>query len=55
VLELYHNINPVCAQKVRIALEEKGQKANAMITGTRPCRRTRFVLVGESPRDGIER
>jgi glutathione S-transferase len=28
VLELYHNINSVCAQKVRIALEEKGQKAN---------------------------
>jgi len=27
VLELYHNINSVCAQKVRIALEEKGQKA----------------------------
>jgi glutathione S-transferase len=28
VLELYHNINSVCAQKVRIALEEKGRKAN---------------------------
>jgi glutathione S-transferase len=28
VLELYHNINSVCAQKVRIALEEKGLKAN---------------------------
>jgi glutathione S-transferase len=27
VLELYHNINSDCAQKVRIALEEKGQKA----------------------------
>ena len=27
MLELYHNINSVCAQKVRIALEEKGQKA----------------------------
>jgi glutathione S-transferase len=27
VLELYHNINSVCAQKVRIALEEKGEKA----------------------------
>src|SRR6202042_433397 len=26
VLELYHNINSVCAQKVRIALEEKGQE-----------------------------
>jgi glutathione S-transferase len=25
VLELYHNTNSVCAQKVRIALEEKGQ------------------------------
>jgi len=25
VLELYHNINSVCAQKVRIALKEKGQ------------------------------
>ena len=24
VLELYHNINSVCAQKVRIALKEKG-------------------------------
>ena len=27
MLELYHNINSVCAQKVRIALEEKGLKA----------------------------
>jgi glutathione S-transferase len=27
VLELYHNINSVCAQKVRIALKEKGQNA----------------------------
>jgi glutathione S-transferase len=27
VLELYHNINSVCAQKVRIALDEKGQEA----------------------------
>jgi glutathione S-transferase len=27
VLELYHNINSVCAQKVRIALKEKGQEA----------------------------
>jgi glutathione S-transferase len=27
VLELYHNINSVCAQKVRIALAEKGQDA----------------------------
>jgi glutathione S-transferase len=27
VLELYHNINSVCAQKVRIALKEKGQDA----------------------------
>jgi glutathione S-transferase len=27
VLELYHNINSVCAQKVRIALKEKGQVA----------------------------
>jgi len=27
VLELYHSINSVCAQKVRIALEEKGQQA----------------------------
>jgi glutathione S-transferase len=27
VLELYHNINSVCAQKVRIALTEKGQSA----------------------------
>jgi len=27
VLELYHNINSVCAQKVRIALLEKGQAA----------------------------
>src|SRR6202008_1648940 len=27
MLELYHNINSVCAQKVRIALAEKGQKA----------------------------
>jgi glutathione S-transferase len=27
VLELYHSINSVCAQKVRIALHEKGQDA----------------------------
>jgi glutathione S-transferase len=27
MLELYHNINSVCAQKVRIALKEKGQEA----------------------------
>jgi len=27
VLELYHSINSVCAQKVRIALKEKGQEA----------------------------
>jgi glutathione S-transferase len=27
MLELYHNINSVCAQKVRIALTEKGQEA----------------------------
>jgi glutathione S-transferase len=27
VLELYHNVNSVCAQKVRIALKEKGQEA----------------------------
>jgi glutathione S-transferase len=27
VLELYHSINSVCAQKVRIALHEKGQAA----------------------------
>jgi len=27
MLELYHSINSVCAQKVRIALEEKGQTA----------------------------
>jgi glutathione S-transferase len=27
MLELYHNINSVCAQKVRIALNEKGQEA----------------------------
>jgi glutathione S-transferase len=27
VLELYHNINSVCAQKVRIALAEKGKQA----------------------------
>jgi glutathione S-transferase len=26
MLELYHNINSVCAQKVRIALYEKDQK-----------------------------
>ena len=27
MLELYHNINSVCAQKVRIALNEKGEAA----------------------------
>ena len=26
MLELYHSINSVCAQKVRIALKEKGQE-----------------------------
>lgn len=31
MLELYHNINSVCAQKVRIALEEKGQSAKEHI------------------------
>jgi glutathione S-transferase len=31
MLELYHSINSVCAQKVRIALEEKGQKATDRI------------------------
>jgi glutathione S-transferase len=27
MLELYHSINSVCAQKVRVALKEKGQEA----------------------------
>ena len=27
MIELYHSINSVCAQKVRIALQEKGQQA----------------------------
>ena len=27
MLELYHNVNSVCAQKVRIALQEKGLEA----------------------------
>ncbi|MGA7486926.1 MAG: glutathione S-transferase family protein [Xanthobacteraceae bacterium] len=31
MLELYHNINSVCAQKVRIALKEKGQEAQEHI------------------------
>jgi hypothetical protein len=31
MLELYHSINSVCAQKVRIALKEKGQEANDQI------------------------
>ena len=31
MLELYHNINSVCAQKVRIALNEKGQQAKDRI------------------------
>ena len=31
MLELYHNINSVCAQKVRIALKEKGQEAEEHI------------------------
>ena len=31
MLELYHNINSVCAQKVRIALEEKGQQAEERV------------------------
>ena len=29
--ELYHNINSVCAQKVRVALKEKGQEAKEHI------------------------
>jgi len=28
MLELYHSVNSVCAQKVRIALKEKGQEVN---------------------------
>ena len=31
MLELYHNINSVCAQKVRIALKEKGKDAKEHI------------------------
>jgi glutathione S-transferase len=31
MLELYHSINSVCAQKVRIALKEKGQEAKDQI------------------------
>ena len=31
MLELYHNINSVCAQKVRIALKEKGQETKEHI------------------------
>jgi len=31
MLELYHGINSVCAQKVRIALKEKGQEAKEHI------------------------
>ena len=31
MLELYHNINSVCAQKVRIALNEKGQEVKEHI------------------------
>ena len=34
MLELYHNINSVCAQKVRIALNEKGQEAKDQIART---------------------
>ena len=35
MLELYHNINSVCAQKVRIALHEKGQQANEHLLALR--------------------
>ena len=31
MIELYHSINSVCAQKVRIALQEKGQQAKDRI------------------------
>jgi glutathione S-transferase len=35
MLELYHNINSVCAQKVRIALKEKGQEAKDHVLALR--------------------
>lgn len=35
MLELYHNINSVCAQKVRIALKEKGQEAEEHLLALR--------------------
>ena len=35
MLELYHNINSVCAQKVRIALKEKGQEAKEHLLSLR--------------------
>ena len=31
MLELYHNINAVCAQKVRIALKEKRQQVTEQL------------------------
>ena len=41
MLELYHNINSVCAQKVRIALEEKGLNAKEHLMTLRGDRRRR--------------
>ena len=39
MLELYHNINSVCAQKVRIALAEKGQKVTEHLLTLRETHR----------------
>ena len=41
MLELYHNINSVCAQKVRIALKEKGQDAKEHLLTLRAIRTIR--------------
>ena len=43
MLELYHNINSVCAQKVRIALDEKGQPVKEHLLTLRATRTTRPI------------
>ena len=44
MLELYHNINSVCAQKVRIALNEKGQEAKDHILTLRGDQNESHIL-----------
>ena len=50
MLELYHNINSVCAQKVRIALKEKGQEAQEHLLTLRGDQNERDYLKVNSKR-----